>query len=479
MIRQPLLVRATLFCFLAWALGGWMPGCSAIDSLPDDDRTKEVDRQVRAKWGRALDQLPVSTLVIIGPHNENVQNEYGWAFSLYHAFEYGQRVRCEWRDVGGGASTIRTYLTNVYKRADSAGIDVMWGGGEFNFIPLAEEGLLEPLRVRPDVLANIPDDLGGVRLYDCEQRWIGTALSAFGFLYNAGLLKRCGIEPPKQWEDLADARFADLISLADPTQSGSAAAAYQTIARSGKDWPDGWAKLLRVLANAKHFTDSAGTAASAPVVGEALLAACIDSYGVIRVALAPDQIVYVSPKGQTTFSPDPIAILKNPPHPELAGRFVDFVLSRRGQALWALPVGRQDGPVRSPLGRQPIRKDVYENYKGKLLDSIVNPYEAGLSMTMAGDRTQIDFNVLRLLVRAAALDNAAELRRARQRLIAARFRPDLLAQFCRLPDDVSTAEKMSQLAKELGNETKRERTITDWQRFFRRKYRLIAERSDG
>ena len=456
-----------------------LAGCLPSESLPDDERTRQTDSRVQAKWGRSLQELPTLTLVVISPHNENIRNEYEWAFSLYHAVEYGQKVRFDWRDVGGGSSTIRTYLQNVYARADSAGIDVLWGGGELNFIPLAEAAVLQSVKLSPGVLANIPAQLGGVSLYDGQLRWVGAAVSSFGFIYNAGLLGRCGLEPPERWEDLGHSRFADLLALADPTQSGSAAAAYLMIARSGRDWPEGWAKLLRILSNAKIFTDSAGSAANAPALGEALLATCIDFYGAIRVAEAPDQLVYVSPPGQTTFSPDPIAILKNPPHPELAQRFVDFVLSSDGQALWALPVGAKDGPVRNPLARQPIRYDFYEKYAGRMLASIVNPYREGQSMEFEGFRTQIDYNVLRQLVRAAAIDNLSGLRAARARLLASGKDPKLMAEFVRLPDSVATLERMALTKDELDDETNRELIITDWQRFFGAKYRKISEATGG
>ena len=449
-------------------------GCSLEDSLPDDERTRAADRQVRAKWGKPLRELPTVTLVVISPHNENIRNEYQWAFSLHHAVEHGAKVRFEWRSVGGGGSTIKRYIENVYEHADTAGIDVLWGGGEFNSIPLAAKGILQPLELKPDVLANIPATLGGLPLYDKDVRWVGAAVSAFGFLYNDGMLRRCGIEPPRRWEDLGEPRLAGLIALADPTQSGSAAATYQMIARSGRDWPDGWARLLRILANAKRFTDSAGGAAQAPIVGEALVATCIDFYGGIRVAEAPDQIVYVSPRGQTTFGPDPIGILKNPPHPRLARRFVDFCMSPRGQALWGLRVGEPDGPVRSPLGRQPIRRDVYETYGGRMLASIVNPYQAGRSMKLEGFRKHVDYLLLKQLVRAAAIDNVAGLRAAREKLVETDFDPKLVSEFNRLPDNVATLDKFPAVRKALRNETQRELTLTDWQEFFRRKYERIA-----
>ena len=218
-----------------------------------------------------------------------------------------------------------------------------------------------------------------------------------------------------------------------------------------------------------------GSAANAPVLGEALVATCIDFYGTIRVAEAPGQLVYISPKGQSTFNPDPIAILKNPPHRELAEQFVEFVMSVRGQALWSLPVGAEDGPVRSPLGRPPIRKDVYQQYQGRMLDSIVNPYQAGQTMIAQGHRRQIDYGVLRQLVRAAAIDNVAGLRASRAKLIETGFAPALLAEFNRLPAEVATLEQMAQAKVALRDEVSRERIIADWQSFFRKKYRGIVE----
>ena len=455
-----------------------LAGCSMDSSAPDDARTREADRAVRARWGKPLSELPTRTLVLISPHNENIRKEFEWAFSLHHAVEHGATVRIEWRDVGGGGSTITRYLVNVYRRSETSGIDMVWGGGHFPYLSLAKAGVFQPMTLRADVLANVPASLGGPPLYDKlsdqKPRWVGAVVSAFGFVYNRGLLDRCGIDPPKQWDDLGAEPLAGLIALADPTQSSSAAAAYQMMARSGESWPHGWAKLLRILSNAKRFNDSAGSAANAPLLGEALVAACIDFYGAMRVLEAPDQIVYVSPRGQTTFSPDPIAILKNPPHPELARRFVDFVMSARGQALWGLPVGARDGPVRTPLGRQPIRRDVYRTYGGEMLPSIVDPYRAGQAMTLEGFRSRVDYDVLKQLVRAAAVDNIDGLRAARGKLIAARHPPELVAEFNRLPENVATVDAMAETRRGLADETRRERITTDWQTFFRDKYRRIV-----
>ncbi|MCY2925467.1 MAG: extracellular solute-binding protein, partial [Planctomycetota bacterium] len=373
-------------------------------------------------------------------------NEFAWAFSLHHALAFGQRVDVEWRDVGGGGGQIARYLENEYKRHDSAGIDVLWGGGDQPFRQLARAALLEPLDLGSDLLNDnvIPARFGGVDMIDAKGLWVGSALSGFGILYNAPLLDRFGIPPPATWDDLADPRFADLLVLTDPTQSSSAAAAYRMIAQTGRDWPDGWGKLLRILANAKRFTNNAGSAANAPLVGESLASACIDFYGLLRVSESGGQLVYVSPPGQTVFTPDPIAILKNPPDRELARRFVDFVLSRRGQALLALGVGAPDGPVQSPLARQPIRKDVYTNYAAALLPRLGNPYLAGQAMTLTPDKDAINYNVLRLLVRTATVDNLTGLRAGRDRLIANPADPARRADFLALPPEAASLDALAE-----------------------------------
>lgn len=417
---------------------------------------------------------PADRLVAISPHNRNIEQEFGEAFRRWYKQTTSRDLAIEWRDVGGGSSTILEYLRNVYRRAETSKIDVVFGGGEDNFMKMAAEGILQQMKLPEDVTAQIPGTFGGQEMYDPDGFWCGAAISGFGFLYNATLLKRLRLEPPRRWEDLADGRFYDLVALADPMQSGSAAAAYEMIVQSGKDWPDGWAKLLSVLGNAKKFYNGASQAADA-VVSEAPVATCIDFYGMVRVTKYPEDLVYVSPRGQTAFSPDPIGILKNPPSPAIARMFVEFVLSKRGQALWCLKVGAADGPVKHALFRQPIRRDVYEAYAGHLLPGVVNPYEAGNEMKVDLEMRKVRFGVLRNLVRAAAIDCGDGLKKARKKVIDRPSDAARLAAFGALPPDVATREQIAEVAAKLKDSTLRDRVVTGWQRFFRDKYAEVAK----
>jgi spermidine/putrescine-binding protein len=294
-------------------------------------------------------------------------------------------------------------------------------------------------------------------------------LSGFGILYNKGMLARCRIAPPRDWRDLGDARFAGLLELADPSQSGSAAVAYRMVVISAPTWPEGWARLMPILGNAKKLADSAGSAANAPALGEALAATCIDFYGTARVLEAPDQLEYFTPPGQTVFTPDPIAVLKGAPHPELAQRFVQFVMSPQGQALWALPAGSPGGPVRRSLGRQPIRRDVYQLHAGRMLPYIVDPYGQGQPLVLSPEKQAVNYYVLRELVTAAAVANQQSL--AKARLAVARSNdPELLKEFVSLPDNVATLEGMNAVAKDLKDKSRLDQLRRQWRDFFAEKY---------
>jgi len=449
-------------------------GCGNNEAQQDDPRRAAAEKQVREKFGKSLAELPTQKLIVVSPHNTDIEEEFEAAFSLHHAVARGQKVDIEWRDVGGGSTAILRYLRNVYANSDSAGIDIVWGGGDYNFQKMADEGILQPMTLSDDVLANIPSSFSGLPMYHERRLWCGSAVSGFGFLYNSRLLSKLKRRPPARWDDLGEARFFGLVGLADPTQSGSAAAAYAMIVQSAGNWPEGWAKLLGILGNAKKFYDGAGDAAEAPVSGEAAVAACIDFYGANRVAKYPDTLVYVSPAGQTAFNPDPIAILKNPPDAELAQRFVDFVLSRRGQGLWALRPGVPDGPLHSALGRQPIRKDVYAHYAGKFSPWIVNPYESGQAMRLDTELWGLSYGLLRKLVWAAAVKNRDGLKAAKKRLIETGFDARRLGEFNRLPDNVATREKLAETGARLRDKKQADLIVADWISSFAEKYRRVA-----
>jgi ABC-type Fe3+ transport system substrate-binding protein len=415
------------------------------------------------------------TIVVITPHNEDIRTEFALGFQEYYRKATGGgTVAVDWRNVS--SNNMLKQLRAEYSKTDEPGYDVAFGGGEQNFILLAESGLLRPVKLDESALEQIPASYSGQPLYDPQHRWYGAAVSGFGFLYNKSLLQRRRAPEPRTWADLAGDRYYGMLCLADPTQSGSAAAAYEMIVLSAGSWPDGWARLLEVFSNSSSIVDSASRAADAPVKGEAIISTAIDFYGIMRVVRMPDTLVFLSPAGQTILSPDPVAALKNPPHPELAEMFVKYVLSLDGQALWALPAGSEGGPVEDSLFRTPIRRDVFEVYAGRLLPGLNNPYAGEEKMLDANLRRAIS-QPLRLLIKAAAIDNADLLRQVRRKLIE---QPDAgkLARLHTLPETAATVEAMAEVGEILSDparQDEQERITTGWQTYFRDLYQGLLE----
>ena len=64
-------------------------------------------------------------------------------------------------------------------------------------------------------------------------------------------------------------------------------------------------------------------------------------------------------------------MLRGAPHPELARRFIDFVLSVDGQSLWQFKVSDAGlGPREFELRRLPIRREMYSKHFDQFVDKV-------------------------------------------------------------------------------------------------------------
>ena len=416
-------------------------------------------------------------LIIVSPHNKKIEAEFDRAFRLWHQRHFGWDVKIQWRDVGGTTSTTR-FLLNQYRRADTSGIDVYFGGGSPDHRLLAARGCTVPVHLPPEILSQLPRTIGGVRQYDPKGHWYGAAVSCFGILYNAKLLKAKNLPIPRRWDDLAAPAMFGRIAAADATQSGSARAAYEMIVQSASDWPAGWAKLLKIFANCKRFARGSSDVVNDVANGDVLAGAAIDFYAYNQIALAGDDLGFAVVAGTTAFTPDPISLLKGAPHRQMAQRFIEFVLSREGQFLWCLPPGTPGGPKEHALYHQPIRRDVYRLCKGRMLSPLVDVFERSGDFKL--DEEAASIRISRLhgpLMKAAAMDSQAELRRAWKTILQAgqsdRAKA-LLKDFTALPADLADEKTALETAKKLSDPKQRELITGRWQRFFRRKYERIA-----
>lgn len=341
-------------------------------------------------------------LIIITPHNEQIRYEFAQAFDKWHQKHYGERVNVIY-SVPGGTSEIRRMLFAQFTAAAEAGrevggdADLVFGGGSYEHTQL-KRGVRAVVGGQViDVPISTPVDfadswlyeryganiIGDTRLYDLDKHWFGTALSGFGIVFNRDVLRKLELAEPTYWEDLCDAKLLGWVALVNPGQSGSITTAFDTILQR-RGWEHGWRILRRAAANARYFSASALKPPTDVSQGNAAMGVCIDFYGRYQSqslisAGRGDRVGYVDPPGATTIDPDPISMLRNAPHPEVAQRFIEFCLTEEAQSLWQFQTndGHEDGlgPTRFELRRLPVLRSMYdERYMHRMIDR-VNAFE--------------------------------------------------------------------------------------------------------
>ena len=402
-------------------------------------------------------------LVILSPHNESIRKEFGEAFAAWWKKEKGRTIYVDWR-TPGGTSEIRMVIDAGYKAAEETGregmgVDLFFGGGEPDFAGQAKAGRLVPLdvfRKEPWLFGEggiIPEIFTGERYYAKDGVWVGTCMSQFGICYNPDFLKRVGLDAPTVWRDLGDPGYAGSLALADPTKSGSVARTFELLVqgemqkflrnqrpevrdqRIAKGWDEGLRLIQRMSANARYFTDSASKIPQDVGQGNAAAGMSIDFYGrsyaeELTTEDGRPRVVWIAPKGGTTMSADPIAVLKGAPNAEIAQEFVRFCLSKDAQRLWFQKPGTEGGPRERALHRAPIRTDIYTAETMALTTMPgVNPFKDEGNFTYDPALTGKVFNTLRQLVKVMCIDSHDEMKAAWEAIIAAGMPEDALAVF--------------------------------------------------
>lgn len=434
----------------------------------------------------------------------------------------------------------------------SSRIDMYFGGGVFDARNVAKQGLIVPAWKPGDIpkglLATasgeelIPAGLGGETWR--APTYYGTTLSTFGICWNRDRMRLLGItRAPDGWRDLAKPRWFGTLGLADPTKSGSIAKAFETIVQvecrksaeaagfgpfidryeariaaaglpAGQMPPDvpaayqqavetGWANGLRLLqklgANARYFTDSASKAPLDVGTGNAAAGLAIDFYGRFEAQVAnggrPNgHMGYITPRGESGVSADPISLLRGAPHRETALRFIEFLLGEEGQKLWCYRVGEPGGPAKYALQRFPIRRDFYpsdnpemqksyERHKAHTTDDLgrptLNMYLLAHEYVYHPRWTAGHFGILRDLIRAMCIDSGVELHAAWKSIIRAggpASCPKAMRALERLPQSPEPLTWTSGLAMQ--NRRDRLDLLREWTIQFRAQY-AEAERLAG
>ncbi len=412
------------------------------------------------------------SLVIVSPHQEGIQVEFGRAFSEWHKRNYGTPVKIDWIDVGGSTKDEQYVRSSFKGRPEGGDFDIFFGGGTDRYLDFMTLGVTSPFKLPEEQLSQLPKEIGGIPLYDPSYNWYGTSITAFGILYNKAVLRRLGLRAPAAWEDLADPRFFGLVSLADPRYSGSLRMMFEIILQ-GYGWEKGFDLIIRMGGNVPSFVLNSSQAVREVTLGEAACSLAVDFYAWAEIAEGgKDRMGFVMPRGVTVINPDAIAILRGAPHLEVARRFVAFVMSEEGQRLWMLPVGAAGGPEKYALSRMSVFPSVYEKYRGETVVT-ANPFEMEMVMRYDREKGGIRKDLINDLIGAMVIDTHAELRKAYKAIIDRGMPRDYVRMLASLP--VKEEEALEMARTRWRDASFRARTIAQWIEFSRKKLSAIVE----
>jgi ABC-type Fe3+ transport system substrate-binding protein len=395
-------------------------------------------------------------LVIISPHRKSVQREFIPAFKEFYKSSYGAQILVEWVDQGGAENDLKFVMSRFRSNAKSSKLDVFWGGGELIFRELDKLDFLLPTTLPSALESAVPTQVMGLQLKSAKKTWYASALSTFGIFYNKVLLKRLRIPEPKSWQDLAADSYTGLVSVADPRHS-STALMMDLIMLQSMGWEKGWRLLTLLAANTGKFTHSSSDPIKAVTYGQSVVATSIDFYANAKIAeLGSKNLGFVAPHGESIFNSDPIGILKGAQNRLQAQRFVEFILSTRGQKLLLLPKGAQGGPKYTSLGRIAVNRGVYGLREVASL-GLLNPF------AMPDSKFDLDLDysvkikaVVADLIGAYHIDMHKELKSAKKKLKA---KKQTLDRLCLPP---ISQKELVELAKRWHDGGFRNEKIRSW-----------------
>jgi iron(III) transport system substrate-binding protein len=231
----------------------------------------------------------------------------------------------------------------------------VWFGGSFdNFVPAGKAGLLEAYQ-SPE-LKNIPKEFHDPAGF-ANPFYVG----AISFACNTDWFKKKGLAYPTSWDDLLKPEFKGQISLAHPGTSGTSYTILATVVQMRGE-ADSWKYFAALNQNVRQYTKSGATPPMDVGLGEAAIGITFSHDG-LKPAFEGYPVALSFPKDGTGYEIGCTALIKGAPARELANakRFIDWILSKRGQELFEtsksfrLPVNRLATPPKGAIDTDSLK----------------------------------------------------------------------------------------------------------------------------
>lgn len=159
-------------------------------------------------------------------------------------------------------------------------------------------------------------------LYDADGAYYSTKLITTGIMYNTAAAMK-----PTSWADLAKPEAKGLVAMPSPLTSGAALIHAQTLAGVSSL---GWDYYKALQANGAVAAGGNGAVLKSVASGEKAYGVVVD-YMPMREKAKGAPVEFVFPQEGVSAVTEPVAILSTTKNEEAAKKFVDYVLSEKGQ----------------------------------------------------------------------------------------------------------------------------------------------------
>ena len=218
-------------------------------------------------------------------------------------------------------------LSQLIAEKDHPVADVAYYGVSFG-IKAKEAGVVEPYK--PALWNDIP-----AGLKDPDGAWFTIHSGTIGFFVNKDALE--GKPVPRSWKDLLDPRYKGMIGYLDPTSAfvGYASATAANIALGGTldDFGPGIEFLKKLRKNEPIVPKQ--TSYARVLSGEIPILFDYDFNAYRAMYKDMANVEFVIPAEGSIIVPYVMSLVKNSPNPAVGKKVLDFVLSDKGQAVWA------------------------------------------------------------------------------------------------------------------------------------------------
>jgi len=289
---------------------------AAADFAPDPVDLAAAKREGTVAW---YTSTPVATAQKIATL---FQNETGIRVELFRS---------------GGSAVLQRFLREVDARRVAA--DVLTISDPAAASALIKKDLLVPFR--PRHFERIPDSVK-----DPQGRHIAQRLNLVGIVVRTDK----GVEPPKNWTDLTDARYRGQLVMPDPSFT-----AIQLMVVGMLSQKYGWDFYRKLRANDTMIVQGHQQVADALKRGERLVAAeGLDSY-TWEDKKAGHKVQTLFPADGAFAIAAPTMVIRGSPHPNGARAFAAFMIGDTVQRLFpgeGIYAARAD--VEPPAGNPPL-----------------------------------------------------------------------------------------------------------------------------